>query len=546
MVNNSDTTYDAIILGAGPNGLTCGAYLAKAGAKVLILEHNPECGGGLVTQELSGFKMNSHATYMLLGDLMPAYTDLDLADYGVKFITPDVQASFLYDDGNELVLYEDDERTESVIADNFSQRDAQAFRKMYDDFSAACSQFIIPATYAPPLSPIDQVVLLEQTDEIGRKISAMSEMTPKELVESYDFSDSRLAASFTYLASMFGLDPTGGGMGFLAPIYVWRLMKNQLVKGGSHQLASSLRRVIEQYGGTIITNATVTSIEITSGEATGVVLREGTEYKGRAIVSTLNPEQTFLRLIDPKYVPGYLKEASTSWEWDETSLFVSNFGIVGEPPVYDRYDPDVSRSLVVVMGVNSADELIEHYENISNGELPSDIIGHASCLSQFDQLMAPSHLPEYGNCESLRFECWAPYDQKWDEIKVELSRKILEFWSKYAPNLKDANVRINLNWSPWDIEDHLPTMKRGAIKHGAYITLQMGSNRPNTDCSNYRTPIAGLYVAGASVHPGGMVILGSGYNAAGVVCKDLNLKRWWPVPPMVNQAVEKGYLTLED
>ena len=85
-------------------------------------------------------------------------------------------------------------------------------------------------------------------------------------------------------------------------------------------------------------------------------------------------------------------------------------------------------------------------------------------------------------------------------------------------------------------------MRSGSIKHGAYTSLQMGYLRPNEHCSTYRTPIDGLYMAGASVYPGGMITLGPGYNAAGVVAKDLGLDVWWEAPAMVKEARAQGYL----
>jgi phytoene dehydrogenase-like protein len=88
-------------------------------------------------------------------------------------------------------------------------------------------------------------------------------------------------------------------------------------------------------------------------------------------------------------------------------------------------------------------------------------------------------------------------------------------------------------------------MQRGSIKHGAYTSMQMGYLRPTEDASCYRTPITGLYVAGASTHPGGMVILGPGYNAAKVVAEDLGGDVWWTPPDYVVRAREKNYLAVE-
>ncbi len=148
----------------------------------------------------------------------------------------------------------------------------------------------------------------------------------------------------------------------------------------------------------------------------------------------------------------------------------------------------------------------------------------------------------FGSPHSIRWESWAPYGVDWDSCTAEYERRAMETWTRYAPNLAEANVRASVPWSPLDIERHLPTMKQGSIKHGAYTSLQMGHNRPFPDCIRYRTPAPGLYLGGASTHPGGMVILGPGYNSARIVAQDLELETWWEEPPMVVQARERGYL----
>lgn len=530
--------YDVIVLGAGPNGLTCAAYLAKAGAKVAILERNVESGGGLLTQELSGFKLNYHATYMLLAEKMPPVQDLGLSDWGVSFTRPEIQVAFLFRDKKSLIFYADAEKCrESVRA--FAPEDAQAFAELDREFEAMCEHFLIPATYFPPLSPIDQVEALDASDALGKRINEISEMSPKEVIESYHIKNPQLRGALLYLTSMFGLDPEEEGMGFLTPIYVQRVRQSALVRGGSHHLASSLRRCVESCGGEVVTSAEAAKLLLENGKVKGVETKDGRTFFADRVISTLNPEQTFLQLLPENGVPEELPETAKEWLWDETSLFVLNLGIVGKPPRYEGYPEDVDRALNVVMGYESDEDVLNHFREVKEGK-GEKLAGHGSCLSHFDPLLAPNHVP-YGPHHVLRFECWAPYDENWIAKKHEFSQKLLEFWASYAPDILRGNVRTRVDWSPKDIEDEIQTMKRGSIKHGAYLSLQMGYNRPNPECSSYRTPIEGLYLGGASAHPGGMVILGPGYNAARVVAADLGLSLW-EEPEMVKQALKKGYL----
>ena len=536
--------YDTIVIGAGPNGLTAASYLAAAGQKVLVVERYVETGGGLVTQEISGFRLNHHAIYMMMGELLPPYHELGLADKGVKFIRPDSQVSFLFDEGKSMTLYTDPERSQASI-EALSPTDGPAFRTMYDEFKEMCDAFLIPATYFPPIPPVEQTMYLADSDELGKLIAEISEWSPIEVIDRYGFEDERVRGAFLYLATMFGLEADEGGMGFLVPIYVYRLMNNALVQGGSHQLSSGLRRTLEEHGGSVLTSKGAARVIVADGLAVGVGLEDGTEIRAESVISTLNPAQTFLQLLDPETLEPDIRKAAEEWQWEKTSLFIFNSGVVAEAPVYEGYDRAVGESLIVVMGYQSAGDVIEHQREVAAGKRDR-IAGHVTVPSLFDPLMAPDHVP-FGPHHVLRWECWAPYDGDWsDKARDEYRRRCLEFWTRYAPNIRDANLRVCVTWSPKDIETHLATMKRGSIKHGAYVSLQMGYNRPFPEGSSYRTPVEGLYVGGASVHPGGMVIMGPGYNVSRALAEDLELELPWKELSMVTAARERGYLVLED
>jgi phytoene dehydrogenase-like protein len=487
--------------------------------------------------------MNHHATYMLMAELMPPYRDLGLGDRGVDFIRPDVQAAFLFEGRKALTLWTDPARSAASI-DNLSPGDGARFRRMYDEFDEMCDAFLLPATYAPPIPPLDQTVMLSDTDELGEQIAEVSEMSPREVIARYEFRDPRVEAAFLYLATMFGLEADEGGVGFLVPIYVLRMMKAALVRGGSHQLASALRRTVEEQGGAVHTGAAVEELLFNDSRLAGVKLSDGRELGAAAVLSTLNPEQTFRDLIRDEALESQVEEALREWEWERTSLFVFHAGIVGEPPVYEGYPSDVNQALVVVMGYETPEDVVGHQLEAARGDR-SRIAGHGSVPSLFDPLMVPAHVP-YGPHHVLRWECWAGFDADWSRgATFDFRQQCLDLWCRYAPNLKGANYRVSVAWTPRDIESHLPTMKRGSIKHGAYTSLQMGYNRPVPECSAYRTPIEGLYVGGASVHPGGMITMGPGYNAARTVAEDLGAPLW-EEPEMVRAARERGYLAVEE
>ncbi len=158
----SRNAYDAIIIGAGPNGLLAAAYLAKAGHKVLLCERRHETGGGLNTEEYFGFRLNLHAIYHMMAEKMPAYRELDLPSFGLRYVHPPVIAAFPFKDGSSLVFTRDPEETAQSIA-QFSPDDANAFRAMWEEFQPLLDDYLIPMTYELPNPALDQMVEFEKT-----------------------------------------------------------------------------------------------------------------------------------------------------------------------------------------------------------------------------------------------------------------------------------------------------------------------------------------------------------------------------------------------
>jgi phytoene dehydrogenase-like protein len=187
--------------------------------------------------------------------------------------------------------------------------------------------------------------------------------------------------------------------------------------------------------------------------------------------------------------------------------------------------------------------VLQAHDDVANGRLGA-IHGRATCTSQFDSLAAVGQ-DVCGELNTLRFETWAPYKldgQDWDDVRKDYMKQCLAAWQEYAPNLKDASFGYEFVFTPKDIERRLINMKNGSYKQGAYSMTQMGYLRPNDQCSQYSTPVEGLYMGGAAVYPGGMILHGAGYNAAKVVAEDLGLDIWWPEPEMVAKAKANNYL----
>jgi phytoene dehydrogenase-like protein len=497
-------TYDAVVIGAGPNGLLCAAYLAKSGKKVLLLERRHETGGGLNTDEYLGFRLNLHAIYHMMAELMPAYRDLDLAHFGVRYIYPEISAAFPFRDGRALIFSRDPHETAASIA-AFSSTDAASFKWMWEEFQPLLEQYLIPMTYQLPEPPVDQLVAFGKTP-VGNRLAEISELSCLQLLDEYGFTEPHVRLALLSFPAMWGLH-LDAPLGYLYPLYLCRMLNAALVKGGSHRLSSAIYRSVLHNGGTVLDQCAATRIVVENGVAVGVEATGGQRFDARAIVSTLNPEQTFHDLVGEAALSTDLREAARSWQWEDRTMFGLHLGVKGGVS-YRNPDPRVGDALIVFCGLDTEEELRNHLGRTGSGDAALCEWVHVTVPTRFDATMAP---PAH---TLLRAEAVVSYDLPWETLGPEFADSCISLLQEYADI---DEIVLRRAYTPLDIEAKLTTMTRGSIKHGAYVPLQMGYLRPNDLCSQSETPIRGLFLGGASMYPGGMILGGPGFLAARVV-----------------------------
>jgi phytoene dehydrogenase-like protein len=539
--------YDVIIIGAGPNGLAIGAYLSKAGLKVLLVERRHEVGGGLATEEvtLPGYLHNTHALYMMMVDYAPIYADFTLEErYDVKHIYPSLQFALPLSDGRCVCLYSDPEKTCESLA-RFSGNDAEAYRMLYNRLTRYVDEFLAAATYSSPVPPLDQLVRLQQT-EVGREIAEISEKTPREIVDAY-FENEHIKTLMLYVATKWGISYDQPGLGYLVALYLNRATNYRLVRGGSHVVAQALHRIIHNSGGVALNNQRVRRIIIENDTATGIEMEDGTRiHADKAIVSTIDPHQTFLKLVSEENLEREFAEKIKAWQWERYSIFGVHLALEEAPDFKAAAsNPEINRSLVYVLGYESPKELMDEYQAIHGGELREEKKTGLNCC--FPSLHDTGQAPK-GRCTGVLYH-FAPYALKggvrrWTDIRLkeEMAERCLATLRIYAPNMTEEKVLWKYVSTPMDVENKFKNMVRGGYKQGLYHPLQMGYLRPNEDCSRNRTPIRNLYLGGSSAHPGGCIIWGPGYLAANCIADELGLKKWWSEPGFVTRAREAGLL----
>ena len=526
--------YDVAIIGAGPNGLICAAYLARAGLKVILLEARHETGGGLDTLEFGGFKYNPHAIYHMMAEVMPVFQDFDLPSRGVRYIYPEVQAAYITKEKRPLVFYRDPDKTTDFISRSFSPGDGRAYARMYRDFAEYSEKILIPLTYVPPVPPVDQVRILEHAkDDVGRRFNEIAELPPIDILDAYGFSEP-MKVGVLNLFSMWGLS-AHEALGYIFPLYVYRMTNAALCCGGSHRLSSALHKAVIQHGGAISDESRVVKVLMHDGKVEGVLLDDGTEIHATVVASTVDPGQNFLGFFETGEIDVDLKERAEKWEWEKTSFFGVHLAL-REAPRYLGTEAceDANRALVTFLGFEDTETLLDHQRSLEAGRIPDrDLFGHATCASLFDPIQAPEGM------HTGRWESLVPFDHDWETNKWDYAHACVDQWREYAPNLDPINMLI---YPPTYISKKNASMVRGSFKHGAYVPLQMGYFRPNEACSQGFTPIEGFYVCGASVYPGGMVIGGPGYIGANLIADDFGIDKPWQEPESVQKARAIGLI----
>ncbi|HEX7397627.1 MAG TPA: NAD(P)/FAD-dependent oxidoreductase [Propionibacteriaceae bacterium] len=524
--------YDAIIIGAGHNGLTLGAYLARSGLEVLVLERRHEEGGGLCTEELTqpGFLHNVHANYHTFVDLAPPVHDLDVRGHGVEYVRPDVQMASIYDDGTALTIHTDLDKTCGSIA-RFSEQDAETFRRLYTEAHGYVDLLLGALMYQPPMSVKELTKALSTFGVEGRS-EFLSVKLRRETINQFldqHFTHPKVKAHLAFHGAVcaYTNDVQGLAIGF--PLLVGKIDNWHLCVGGSHRLAHALWRDLAQHGGVMVSDADVRVIVVDDGRAVGVRLADGAEIAARRLVaSTVSVEQTFLEFLEPAALPAELPErVRKDVKHKDWSLFSVHLAMSALPR-YEAaaFDPDVDRAWVVNLGYGSLQELNADFDAVRAGRLPEPK-PNAAVNSLYDPTDAPA------GCFTGLLRQFAPFsiaqggEGEWESLGRWYGHRCIEAWRRYAPNLTDDSIIDWVPYTPQEITQKLPNMVRGDWMMGEVSLANMLDQRPLPELGQYRTPVDALYMAGSTQHPHGFITFAPAYNALQVIADDLGIDAWW-------------------
>ena len=523
--------YDAIIVGAGHNGLVTAGYLARAGRKVLVLERRDIVGGAAVTEEIfPGFRVSSVADGC--GYLSPAVRrDLKL-DSHVETIDSEVVAFCPQPDGSSLTIYRDTAQTVREIA-RFSKLDADAYPGFIELMQALAG--VVSAL--AHLTPMDlpevtfgdlrgAVRLLGPGRKLGRKrISELLRILPMpaaDILNEYFESGVVKAAigANSCLGVSFGPQESGTAYTML---HSWALSGNGLfrsagvVRGGMGALCDAIAAAARGFGAEIRTAAPVARITVEDGRAPGVALESGAELAASTVVSTAAPRTTFNQLLDLRALGTKPQQHVANIKYGGSGLRI-HLALSGPPQLTSLSGlDDASAWLGAPIQIAPSLDYIQRAYDCSK-------FGRFSDFPYLDVLIPsildPSAAPAEQHLMSITAK-YGPYelrDGSWGKQKEAFADVVVDTLAEYAPGLHDL-IRERHVLSTPDLQS-IYGLPEGNPNHGEMILNQFFHMRPIPGQARYRTHIDGVYLCGAGCHPGGGVTGVPGHNAAREILKD--------------------------
>jgi phytoene dehydrogenase-like protein len=514
--------YNAIVIGGGHNGLTAAAYLARAGRKVLVLERRHIVGGAAVTEEVfPGFRFSvcSYVVSLLRPEII---RELDLPRHGLEILPLDGTFTPM-PSGDYLWRVNDHAKTHREIA-RHSKLDAEA----YDEYGKAMvemARFVKPILDMTPPDPLtlDPRQLMNVLF-LGRRFRNLADADRCNQVQlmtmsAVDFLDQWFETD-VLKATMSASGIIGTFLGVRSPGTAYVLLHHYMgeidgafrswgfARGGTGSISNAIASAAREAGVEIRTQAAVAQIRIRSGEAAGVVLANGDEVSADMVLSSVDPNLTFLKFIDAKELPGDFLEDVRRYKFRGSSGKVNlaldalpDFTCLPGPGTHLRGAISISPSV---------DYMERAYDQAKYGEFSSrpyiDMV--------IPTLTDPSVAPPGKHILSC-FVQYAPYQLRtgtWDDQREAFGDTVIDTIARYAPNLRDIILHRQV-LTPLDLERDFG-LTEGNIFQGELTLEQLFFLRPAPGWAQYATPIRNLWMCGSATHPGGGIMGAPGRNAA--------------------------------
>ena len=521
---------DALVIGAGHNGLACACYLAAAGLRVRVVERRAVVGGAAVTEEFHPGFRNSTASYTVSLLNPRVIRDLRLAHHGLRIVERPFANFLPLPGGDQLRVGGGIEATQRAVA-RFSARDAERLPAYYARLDAVADVLRGLLLETPP-NVGGGIRDLFGAWKAGRRLNALPLTAKRDVLDLFTVSAAE------WLDRWFESDPIKACFGFdavvgnfaspYAPGSAYVLLHHVFGEvngrkgawghaiGGMGAITMAMRREAEARGVEIATGQGVARVLARDGRARGVVLDDGTEVRARVVVSNAHPRALLQLLAE---VPGEWREPFAHYQSESATLRM-NVALAELPDFASApgRQPQPHHSSGIIMAPSLAFMDRAHADAVAHGWSPEPIVEMLIPSTVDDSLAPPGRHVASLFCQHFRYRL--PGGRGWDDERERAADAVIEQVTRFAPNFK-ASVLGRRVLTPLDLERDFGLVG-GDIFHGKLTLNQLFSARPVLGHGDYRMRLAGLYLCGSGAHPGGGVTGVPGHNCAREVIRDLH------------------------
>lgn len=537
-MNPYGDTYDALIVGAGHNGLVCAFYLAAAGLKTLVLERRAIVGGAAVTEEFHPGFRNSTASYTVSLLNPKIIADLELARHGLKIVPREIDNFLPLPDGRYLLAAPG--RTKAEVA-KFSGRDAERL-DAYGVWLEKLADILRGLVLTTPPNRVEGDFLgglaeLIKAGRLGNLLRKLGLETDRDLLDIFTSSAGDLLDHWFEtdpVKALYGFDgivghyasPYAPGSAYVLLHHCFGEVNGQRGRwgqaiGGMGAISEAMASAAREKGAEIRTKQAVKEIIVEGDRAIGVVTQEGATIRAKSVIANINPKLLYQSLIDPSALPESFRARIDKWRCG-SGTFRMNVALSALPDFSCRpgraLAPHHTAGIIIAPSLRYMEEAYFDARRCGFARAP---VVEMVIASSLDPALAPQgqHVASLF-CQHVAPEL--PDGANWDDKRDEVADLMIATVDAYAPNFK-ASVIGRQSMSPLDLERTFGLVG-GDIFHGALDLGQMFSARPMLGYAAYRGPLKGLYMCGAGTHPGGGVTGAPGHNAAAEVLRDR--RRW--------------------
>jgi phytoene dehydrogenase-like protein len=523
---------DVVIIGAGHNGLTCAAYLARAGLRVHVVERRKVVGGAAVTEEFHAGFRNSVAAYTVSLLNPRIIADLKLHEHGLSIIERRAQNFLPAPDGRYLLTGEG--RTQASVA-KLSAQDAEAWGPFSQRLNAIADVLRAFVLRAPPnlVERFGTGAIREAFNALGaaNRLRALSLEQQRDLLDLFTRSAGDMLDDVfenDLVKALFGFDaivgnyasPYAAGSAYVMLHHAFGEVNGKKgvwghAIGGMGAITQALARAAREHGTLIDLDAPVREVIVERDRAVGVVLEDGRSIRARYIVANVNPKLLYTRLVPSEALPAAFLARITNWRCG-SGTFRMNVALSGLPS-FSALPGDgdhLSAGIILAPSLNYMDRA--YLDARAHGWSREPVV-ELLIPSTLDDSLAPSgqHVASLF-CQHVAPEL--PEGRSWDDHRDEVADLMIATVDRYAPGFGRLVLGRQV-LSPLDLERQFGLIG-GDIFHGALTLNQLFSARPMLGHADYRSPVRGLYHCGSGSHPGGGVTGAPGHNAAQAVLSD--------------------------